>query len=186
MGGGVNTPPDCDWHRLHPIIANIPKIFQGLFFGTPPISLITCSDWLFGCTAAVNTPVTACVCVFAHVQIKSNYLQRWWMASLNYSVACDFYDLHSCLAVKRRLTWEFSWLISAAAYELWWRWSGIFGTTAFSPAVIRGRLCTSGRGKSEKIQFCDGLRLKSLRKLAQWKWVRRSMRRVHSMASAAL
>lgn len=62
-GRGVNTPPECDWHRLHPITADIPKIFSGLFFGTPPISLITCSDWLFGGTAAGNTPVTACVCV---------------------------------------------------------------------------------------------------------------------------
>lgn len=184
-GGGVNTPPECDWHRLHPIIADIPKIFSGWFFWKLRPS--DSSPALIGYLAAQlpSIHLSRPACVFGHVQIKSNYLQCRWMASLNYSVACDFYDFHLYLSVIRRLTWRSSWLFSAAAYELWWRWSGHFGATAFSPAVIRGRLCASGGGKSEKIHFFARWRLKSLRKLAPWKWVR-EVRRVHSMASAAL
>lgn len=106
---GGDTPPECDWHRLHPIIADIPpKIFSGFFF----LLLLELrpshsSPALIGYLAAQlpSIHLSRPACVFGRGQIKSNDLQLRRKASLNY---CDLCDLHLCFAVKLRLTWKFS------------------------------------------------------------------------------
>lgn len=49
---GVNTPPEYDWHRLHPIIADIPEIFSGFsFWNSAHLThhLLWLAIWLHSC-----------------------------------------------------------------------------------------------------------------------------------------